>query len=124
MKIGRPLSGSLPTQDINEGEYENMSKRNIRQIEYQERLTDMVKNLHDALHRNGNDYEKAIDKEEFLALFRIRCGVGLYASLRYFKDFVTIGFLTEVNEYEFKINVEYLKLNQFREKGVAFPEAQ
>jgi hypothetical protein len=65
-------------------------KKNVRQQEREARLRDMV--IHALCQKKEN-----IEKDVFLAQYRVQSGSGEYASLRYFNDFVTIGFFIEDN---------------------------
>lgn len=71
--------------------------RNIRQVEMGERMKEMVQLAIAQAWEEAKTFEVApinvkLNKEEFLAFYRIKYSVGKYASERYFKDFVTVGF--------------------------------
>jgi hypothetical protein len=78
-------------------------KKNPRQQELELRLRNMIVSLLNLWSQNGKDWNMEHSKEEFLAKFRLRFSVG-YASVRYFKDFVTVGYLEETSEGKFKIS--------------------
>jgi hypothetical protein len=86
-------------------------KKNVRQQELELRLKNMIVSLLELWSQNGKDWNMEHSKEEFLAKFRLRFSVG-YASVRYFKDFVTVGYIEETSEGKFKIS-EKIKNNVF-----------
>lgn len=62
---------------------------------------------------NKNPYHEPIETKWFLAQFRVRKGVGLYASLRYFKDFETVGYFNVEGDI-FHIVYEEIQYNPYR----------
>lgn len=71
--------------------------RNIRQVEMGERMKEMVQLAIGQAWESAKTFELVpintkLNKEEFLALYRITNSVGKYASERYFNDFVTVEF--------------------------------
>ena len=89
-----------------------------------ERMAEMIRFVQQQIMIRLNDnpkqnpYEKPIETKEFLADYRVRYKVGLYASLRYFEDFKTIGYF-HVEGEEFLINYEKIRFNPY---GIKFPE--
>ena len=101
-----------------------MSRRNIRQIEMEQRMTELIQFAYHLIMKSLDDnpkenpYGKPIPTEWFLAKYRVKYKVGVYASLRYFKDFKTIDYFNVEGE-EFLINYEEIRFNPY---GIKFPK--
>ena len=95
--------------------------RNIRQVEMGERMKEMVQLAISQAWEYAKTFELApintkLDKEEFLAFYRIMNRVGKYASERYFNDFVTVGFF-KLHDKDTTFTVNHIKNYQ----GVRVP---
>jgi len=66
-----------------------------------------------------NPYEATFNKNHFLAKYRVKHGVGEYASNRYFRDFETLEYFKTVEHGDFKIVYDNIKTNPY---GIEFPQ--
>ena len=92
--------------------------QNARQVELKARLKDMLIQAliyikTEICKGNTKPYDKEFDLEYFLAEYRVKYGVGYYASKRYFKDFETVGYFNVEGDI-FHIVYEEIQYNPYR----------